>query len=603
MLNATSFKMLFALALLAHSATFLAAQQGKVAIPRTQTKPPGPPLSPTEALAKMTVPDGFRVELVASEPDLLNPVAMAFDERGRIWVTESFEYPRHEPGPGRDRIKILEDTNGDGKVDSVKIFAEGLNIPSGIAIGHGGVWVANAPDILFMQDTDGDDKADKTEVVATGFGRFDTHELPNSLTWGPDGWLYGLNGVFNACKVESQGKVFDFTCALFRIDPRTRKFDLFCEGTSNPWGVTFDPNGSAFISACVIDHLWHLTESGYYHRQGGPYPPHTWKIDSIVKHKHQMAAYCGITYFDSAAFPAEFRDRLIMGNIHGNCLNVDRIERDQSTYRGIGEPDFLSANDVWFMPVVQKVGPDGCLYVLDWYDRYHCYQDASADPEGVDRGHGRLYRVVHTATGRPKPIALDKSTPEELVKFLGDANIYVRETAQRLLGEKSCAGVVPKLEAIALDASSTHKQRMHSIWALMSGQVVSPEFANKLMHHNDAVVRAWGVRAAGSLLADNEAIAKQVSELAKDPSHDVQLQVAIAAGKMKHLDALQVWLNVLASCGDDPLIPHIVWQNMHPKLPAESERLLALVEKVNIETAPGVAALLPRVAEKLQDAK
>ncbi len=198
-------------------------------------------LSPDEAIKKMTVPEGFRVELVAAEPDLMNPVAMAFDERGRIWVTESFEYPRHEPGPGRDRIKILEDTNGDGKVDSVKIFAEGLNIPSGIAVGHGGVWLANAPDILFLQDTNGDDKADKTEVVCTGFGRDDTHELPNSLTWGPDGWLYGLNGVFNPCKVESQGKTYEFTCALFRIDPRTRKFELFCEGTSNRGALPLIP--------------------------------------------------------------------------------------------------------------------------------------------------------------------------------------------------------------------------------------------------------------------------------------------------------------------------------------------------------------------------
>lgn len=576
-------------------------QEGKVLIPRTQTKPPGPALSPEAALKKMKVPDGFRVELVASEPDLVNPVAMAFDERGRIWVTESFEYPRHEPGPGRDRIKILEDTNGDGRTDSVKIFAEGLNIPSGIAVGHGGVWVANAPDILFLQDTDGDDRADKTEVVVTGFGRDDTHELPNSLTWGPDGSLLGLNGVFNPCHVEQAGKVFDFTCAMFRIDPVTREFSLFCEGTSNPWGIAFDPHGEAFISACVIDHLWHLTETGYYHRQGGPYPPHTWKIESIVKHKHQMAAYCGITYFDSAAFPEAYRERLMMGNIHGNCLNVDRIEPRGSTYAGFGEEDFLSANDVWFMPVVQKVGPDGCLYVLDWYDRYHCYQDASADPEGVDRGHGRLYRVVHEATGRPESVSLAGLSPQQLVPTLGDANIFLRETAQRLLAEQRCAGVVPQLEAIVLDDTAPHKLRMHALWSLLGGKVLSSEFAAQLLSQSDPRVRAWGVRASGNSHADNQPLAQKCLALARDPAAEVQVQVAIAAGKFQQIDPLPTWIELLASCGDDPLLPHIVWQNLHPRLPGDSDRLLELVESVDLEQAPGLSAMLPKVAEKLQD--
>ncbi|MEI6527318.1 MAG: PVC-type heme-binding CxxCH protein, partial [Planctomycetota bacterium] len=230
---------------------WLSSVEAQEFIPRTQSKPPGPPLSPTEALSRMVVPEGFHVELVASEPDIQNPVAMAFDDAGRIYVTESFEYPRHEPGPGKDRIKILSDTDGDGKVDRVKVFAEGLNIPSGIAVGHGGVWVANAPDILFLQDTDGDDVADISTVVVTGFGRIDTHELPNALTWGPDGYLYGLNGVFNPSVVEQDGRRFEFTCAMFRIHPRTKKFEIFCEGTSNPWGIAFDSVGSSFISACV----------------------------------------------------------------------------------------------------------------------------------------------------------------------------------------------------------------------------------------------------------------------------------------------------------------------------------------------------------------
>jgi putative membrane-bound dehydrogenase-like protein len=201
-------------------------------IPHRQDKPPNQPYPPEEAVRRMTVPEGFTVELVAAEPDLVNPIAMTFDDRGRIWVTESLEYPRKSAGVGRDRIKILEDTRGSGRADKITTFVEGLNIPTGIAVGYGGVWVLNAPDLLFFTEKDG--KAVRREVVLTGFGRADTHELPNSLTWGLDGWLYGLNGVFNPCHIVSGGKTFDFTCALWRFHPRTREFQVFCEGTSNP---------------------------------------------------------------------------------------------------------------------------------------------------------------------------------------------------------------------------------------------------------------------------------------------------------------------------------------------------------------------------------
>ncbi len=385
----------------------------------------------------MSVPEGFAVELVAAEPDIINPVAMTFDERGRIWITESLEYPRQSPGPGRDRVKVLEDTDGDGRADRFTIFAEGLNIPSGIAVGYGGVWVANAPDILFLRDTDGDGRADQREVVVTGFGRDDTHELPNSLTWGPDGWLYGLNGVFNRSVVEQRGRRFDFTCALFRIHPRTREFQLFAQGTSNPWGVAWNTDGSAFVSACVIDHLWHLSETGYYIRQGGPYPPHTWPMHSIVAHKHQKAAYCGIHFFDSDAYPSEYRQRLYMGNIHGGAINVDTLTRDGSTWHGESAPDFLVAHDAWFMPVVQKTGPDGSLYVLDWYDRYHCYQDARRDPDGIDRGKGRLYRVRYRDTPRAPRFDLAAESDAALIERLKSPNVYYRDLAQRLLAERA----------------------------------------------------------------------------------------------------------------------------------------------------------------------
>src|SRR5205823_4531529 len=241
--------------------------------------------------------------------------------------------------------------------------------------------------------------------------------------------------------VKQRGKSYDFTCALFRIHPKTRAFQLFCEGTSNPWGVAFDPEGSAFVSACVIDHLWHLAETGYYHRQGGPYPPFTWPMGSIVQHTHQKAAYCGIHYFDSAAYPEKYRGKLFMGNIHGNCINVDSLKSDGATYQADPEPDFLSANDAWFMPVSQKTGPDGCLYILDWYDRYHCYQDANRDPAGIDRLKGRLYRVRYEETPRRTGFDLAKSSDDDLIRLLGHPNAYDRDIAQRLVTERVWPGI------------------------------------------------------------------------------------------------------------------------------------------------------------------
>jgi glucose/arabinose dehydrogenase len=571
----------------------------KEVIPHAQDKPPGPALTPAEALKKMKVPEGFSVELVASEPDIVNPVAMAIDEKGRFWITESFEYPRREAGPGKDRVKVCEDTNGDGKLDKFTVFAEGLNIPSGIAVGHGGVWVANAPDILFMQDTDGDGKADKQEVVVTGFGRDDTHELPNSLTWGPDGYLYGLNGVFNRSVVKQDGKTFDFTCALFRIHPQTRKFELFCEGTSNPWGVAFDGEGSAFISACVIDHLWHLTETGYYIRQGGPYPPFVSKIPSIVKHKHQKAAYCGITYFDSDAYPEQYRGKLYMGNIHGNCVNVDRISRDGSTYFGEGEPDFLTADDAWFMPVVQKTGPDGCLYVLDWYDRYHCYQDANRDPKGIDRMYGRLYRVRYKDTPRAKPFDLAKESDAKLIETLGDANVYKREIAQRLLAERKQPETRGQLEQLVLDDATPAKQRLHALWALIGGGPLDPAFHLALIENKDATLRAWAVRAAGNQGDVNNGLREKIIALTEDKSADVRLQVVIASRKIADIEAIPLLVKSLAICGDDKLIPHIVWQNLHPLLEKDGAKFLAEVKKHDLKASPALGAIMPRATERI----
>src|SRR4029450_2222082 len=248
--------------------------------------------------------------------------------------------------------------------------------------------------------------------------------------------LYGLNGVFNSAVVKHEGREHRFDAALWRFHPRTKAFELFAEGTSNPWGLAFDGEGNAFVSACVIDHLYHLAEPGYYHRQAGAYPPFTWKIESVVNHAHQKAAYCSLAYYDADVYPEPFRGRLYMGNIHGNCTNAGGRERRGATYETSAEPDFLTANDAWFMPTAVRLGPDGCLYVLDWYERYHCYQDGNRAPQGIDRLKGRLYRVAYGASPRAGKFDLARETSSQLIERLSSPNLWWRDEAKRVLSER-----------------------------------------------------------------------------------------------------------------------------------------------------------------------
>ena len=571
-------------------------------IPHRQDRPPNQPYTAAEAVRRMTVPEGFSVELVASEPDIVNPVAFTFDDRGRIWVAESVEYPRNSPGTGRDRIKILEDTTGDGKVDRVTVFADDLNIPSAIEVGYGGVWVVNAPDLLFYEEKDG--KAISRKVILTGFGRTDTHELPSSLTWGPDGWLYGLNGVFNHCEIESNGIKHKFNCALYRIHPRNHQFEVVCEGTSNPWGLIWDPYGSAIISTChwAKDHVFHFVETGYYKRQAGPYPPYTMKIGAISDHGHQKTAYCGLAYMDSEAYPPEYRDKLYIGNIHGGCINVDVLSRQGSTYLSQECPDFLTANDAWFMPVSIKQGPDGCLYILDWYDRYHCSQDARRDPEGVDRGKGRLYRVRYKESPRAKPFNLETETDADLVARLAHHNIFFRQRSQRILSERNRSETIEKLEQLVLDGSTSDRARMHALWAVIGSGPLRTEFHQRLLSSVNPTLRSWGIRAAGNMGQVARPIRSRLETMVYDHSPDVQLQLAIASRKIDGLDPLPILTKIAATCGHDKLIPYIVWPNLHPLLSDQARQFQELYRHVDLSRAPGLKRITPRAVDRLVDA-
>lgn len=246
----------------------------------------------------MKLPEGFKIVVGAAEPDVKQPIAMAIDDRGRVWIAEAYEYPRRaEEGKGRDRILIFEDTDGDGTLDNRTVFAEGLNLVSGMEVGFGGVWVGADPYLMFIPDANADDVADRSpQILLDGWGFQDTHETLNTFIWGPDGWLYGCHGVFTHSRVGKPGTPDKdrqgVNAAIWRYHPTRHTFEVFAHGTSNPWGVDFNDRGQAFLTSCVIPHLYHIIQGARYERQGGVhFNQYTYDdIKTVADHRHYIGA-------------------------------------------------------------------------------------------------------------------------------------------------------------------------------------------------------------------------------------------------------------------------------------------------------------------------
>ena len=427
-------------------------------------------LNPREAAANMTVPEGFRVQLAAGEPQVHQPIAFTIDHRGRLWVAEAYTYPIRAPeGQGKDKIIILEDTNGDGTLDSRKVFIEGLNLVSGLEIGFGGVWVGAAPYLMFIPDKDQDDKPDaEPQVLLDGFGYQDTHETLNSFIWGPDGWLYGCHGVFTHSKVGKPGATeqnrVPLNAGVWRYHPQRHEFEVFAWGSSNPWGVDFNDTGQAFITACVIPHLFHVIQGARYQRQGGShFDPHVYDdIKTIADHSHYVGnigdhawwghepnvphdtseaggghAHCGAMIYLGENWPEEYRNHIFFNNIHGNRVNNDLLERKGSGYVGRHGKDLLLANDKWFRGINLKYGPNGGVYLIDWYDKNACHR---TNPEIWDRTNGRIYKITYEATvvrtPKPKFIRLDEFTDADLVQLMSSSNEWDVRMARSLSWKK-----------------------------------------------------------------------------------------------------------------------------------------------------------------------
>jgi len=574
-------------------------------------------LSPTEAARGMTVPEGFSVTLFAGEPDVVQPIAQAIDDRGRLWVAETYSYPRRvADNQARDRILIFQDTDGDGHFDTRKVFAEKLNLVSGLEVGFGGVWVGAAPHLLFIPDADGDDKPDgPPQILLDGWGYQDTHETLNTFTWGPDGWLYGCHGVFTHSRVGKPGTPDDrrvpINAGVWRYHPTKKEFEVFAHGTSNPWGVDFNDQGQAMLTACVIPHLFHMIQGGRYDRQGGPhFNPYNYDdIKTIAVHRHYVGAtpHGGNNRSDSAGgghahagamiylgdqWPEKYRNQIFMNNIHGARLNQDQLTPQGSGYVGNRAPDFLLANDSWSQIINLQLGPDGQMYMIDWYDKNQCHRH---EVEVHDRTNGRIFRVSY-GDAKAASVDLKKLSSPELVKLQLHKNDWYVRHARRVLQER---GPDPAVTQALVEMAFNHAdetRRLRGLWALHAIHAFGEEQIAVGLSNDSPYVRAWTIQLALENKQPSGATLATLARLAKDdPSPVVRLYLASAADRLPLEKRWDIVTNLVQHADDagDHNLPLMYWFAAEPLAAADTSRALKL--GLNARVAPLLAYMTQRI--------
>ncbi len=630
-------------------------------------------LPPQKAAQVMTVPEGFEVKLFAGEPDVQQPIALCLDDRGRVWVAEGYTYPRRHPHPGPllpekdkakgDRILIFEDTDGDGKFDKRTVFLEGLNLVSGLEVGFGGVWIGAAPYLLFVPmkevarsgdraTTTSGDRATTTvpagppRILLDGWGWQDTHETLNSFIWGPDGWLYGCHGVFTHSKVGKPGALekdrIPINAGVWRYHPTRHVFEVFAHGTSNPWGLDFNDYGQAFVEACVIPHAFHIIQGGRYHRQAGShFNPHTYAdLKTIADHLHWQGAnpwagnnrsdsaggghaHCGTMIYLGGSWPEKYRGQMFMGNIHGRRINMDILKEKGSGYVASHGPDFLLANDAYARFINLRYGPDGNVYLIDWYDKQACH---TGDVKIWDRSNGRIYKICWRGT-KPVQVDLQKKTDRELAELqLHENDWYVRH-ARRILQERYQGRarkerlkedyVARKLFKMSRQEKDD-RHRLRAMWALSVVDGWGRELTQAFLDDPSPYVRAWAIQldkeesGLGGTIRPvpkakpptklEEALdqqfqrehEKKLAEMArKDPSPIVRLYLASACQRMpleKRWEILEGLLSHAEDAGDQNL-PLMYWYAAEPLGGQDPVRALELASRSKI---PQVLAFMVR---------
>jgi putative membrane-bound dehydrogenase-like protein len=570
-------------------------------------------LSPRQSMDHFKTPEDLEVDLVLAEPIVSQPLFMNFDERGRMWVMQYLQYPEPEglrllskdqwwravydkvPDPpphgvkGKDKISIHEDTDGDGVYDKHTTFVDGLNIATAFVQGRGGVWVLNPPYLLFYPDKNGDDVPDgDPEVHLSGFGIEDTHSVINSLRWGPDGWLYGAQGstVSAAVKVHrpdadkkleaAQKPVFSQGQNIWRYHPRTRRYEIFSEGGGNAFGLEIDSAGRVFSGHNGGNTRGFHYMQGAYLQKGfskhGPLSnPYSFGYFPAMEHHNVPRFTHEFLIYESHGGPFALPDKY-QGKLFGAAAILNHVVMSDvipvgSTFKTRDIGYAIDSSDTWFRPVDVKDGPDGGIYVADWYDGQLAH--TANYQGGLDRDHGRIYRIRArsnaiqggriVAGGTAQPDLRKKSSPE-LVALLDSRDRWHREAARRVLADRQDAAIVPSLRTKLFAAKG--QSAVESLWALNLSGGLDEATALKAVDHSEPQVRAWVVRIVGDEGRLPSDLATKVANLAlTEPNLEVRTQFAATAKRLPAEQSLPIVRNLMMRDEDasDARQPLMIW--------------------------------------------
>lgn len=474
-------------------------------------------LSPDESMKHIQVPVEFNLELFAAEPDVQHPIAMTWDEKGRLFVLITKDYPNErKPEGGTDYILLCEDTNADGKADKFIKFAEKLSIPTGLVFANGGLIVSQAPDMLFLKDTDGDNKADERKVLFSGFGTFDTHAGPSNLHYGFDNWVWGCVGYSGFKGKVANSDSLKFGQAFFRFKPDGSEMEWMTSTSNNTWGFGFNEAGDVFGSTANNSHGWYMPIPNRFYNSKNGVDNGSRSTDThrdmkpITEKVRQVDAFGGFTaaaghnFYTARAFPEKYWNKIaFVAEPTGHVLHQNNMVKNGTDYSDKESFNLMAGADEWFSPVFAEVGPDGAVWVADWYSYIIQHNPVpktfkngggnAYETDLRDFTHGRIYRVSAKNPLTVSNIKLDRNDPNSLINALSSDNMFWRLQAQRLLVERGKLDVVDKLKALIKsskpDASGVNVSAIHALWTLRGINGLDLETIEEGLQNSNAEVR------------------------------------------------------------------------------------------------------------------